>query len=549
MDDLTQNIPIVGNMIRRQQTENTGIPTPINDNLVKTNSDYLKEHPELLEKFSDISKTLIKMGFSTRHINHLFLIEKFQSLDQAIDLLSKTNDLWNHNFVENDFDLCFICDEKKESHFDKKAALEENLKKSKSTNIRYNSNDNVNLMFKNDKVEVSFMKSDNSKDTVLKINVKSCPICFLEVDDNNVFTMNCKHEFCKDCIVSYIEEEIKIARVEILSCPQKNCKEIFSEEQLKSLISEDYFKKYIKFKLRNQIKSNKDLVICPIADCEGFAQIAENEKKQGINRENLNENLLESETDPLLLQDLKSKKNDKELYKIKYTCNNNHNFCGKCMKAWHRNSSCDDDKDILEFATDSGKIVKKCPNCKVWTEKDEGCNHMNCKLCSYDWCWICEGLCPPDHFTKRDTPCYGKQFNEHGDPDIEYIEILNNQNNFINNIIFFFAFTFFIISSACRMLLMINNRRNNNSKITAFCVFSCLLLLAYIFLCLSNGIIGMYLLVNLGKFQQVRNKLSKVTGFFSFFLFWFIFYFFGYLLSTFWLLISILFLILKLCLI
>lgn len=71
----------------RQEMENAGIPTPIHEALVKVNSDDLKGHPELLEKFPEISKMLIKMGSSTKLINKLFLIEKFQSFDQAIDLL------------------------------------------------------------------------------------------------------------------------------------------------------------------------------------------------------------------------------------------------------------------------------------------------------------------------------------------------------------------------------------------------------------------------------------------------------------------------------
>lgn len=33
--------------------------------------------------------------------------------------------------------------------------------------------------------------------------------------------------------------------------------------------------------------------------------------------------------------------------------------------------------------------TKKCPNCNEPIEKNGGCNHMTCKSCSYDFCWIC----------------------------------------------------------------------------------------------------------------------------------------------------------------
>jgi len=33
--------------------------------------------------------------------------------------------------------------------------------------------------------------------------------------------------------------------------------------------------------------------------------------------------------------------------------------------------------------------TKKCPQCKAFIEKDDGCNHMACKRCRHDFCWIC----------------------------------------------------------------------------------------------------------------------------------------------------------------
>lgn len=42
-----------------------------------------------------------------------------------------------------------------------------------------------------------------------------------------------------------------------------------------------------------------------------------------------------------------------------------------------------------ELATQSG--FKKCPQCTVWIEKTEGCNHMECK-CGAHICWVCMGI-------------------------------------------------------------------------------------------------------------------------------------------------------------
>lgn len=37
------------------------------------------------------------------------------------------------------------------------------------------------------------------------------------------------------------------------------------------------------------------------------------------------------------------------------------------------------------------KIGRRCPNafCGWWVEKSEGCDHMTCCKCQFEWCWEC----------------------------------------------------------------------------------------------------------------------------------------------------------------
>lgn len=37
--------------------------------------------------------------------------------------------------------------------------------------------------------------------------------------------------------------------------------------------------------------------------------------------------------------------------------------------------------------------TKMCPNkkCERPIEKSSGCNHMNCRSCGHDFCWMCLG--------------------------------------------------------------------------------------------------------------------------------------------------------------
>jgi len=43
------------------------------------------------------------------------------------------------------------------------------------------------------------------------------------------------------------------------------------------------------------------------------------------------------------------------------------------------------DKDKKWFAENT----KECPQCNVRIEKNEGCNHMTCRQCTYQFCWVC----------------------------------------------------------------------------------------------------------------------------------------------------------------
>lgn len=33
--------------------------------------------------------------------------------------------------------------------------------------------------------------------------------------------------------------------------------------------------------------------------------------------------------------------------------------------------------------------IKRCPKCRVYIERDEGCAQMMCKNCKHAFCWYC----------------------------------------------------------------------------------------------------------------------------------------------------------------
>ncbi|KAL0478210.1 hypothetical protein AKO1_008478 [Acrasis kona] len=80
-------------------------------------------------------------------------------------------------------------------------------------------------------------------------------------------------------------------------------------------------------------------------------------------------------------------------------------FCLKCKKQTcisHQKkidkykgcSICTSDRTLNEqLSTALVDTMKKCPGCEVPTEKNGGCDHMNCYNCQLDYCWHCGKSC------------------------------------------------------------------------------------------------------------------------------------------------------------
>jgi len=52
--------------------------------------------------------------------------------------------------------------------------------------------------------------------------------------------------------------------------------------------------------------------------------------------------------------------------------------------------------------------LQECPKCNATIEKDGGCNHMVCKRCKFDFCWVCLTAWEPhgSSWSVADIFCY-----------------------------------------------------------------------------------------------------------------------------------------------
>lgn len=79
-------------------------------------------------------------------------------------------------------------------------------------------------------------------------------------------------------------------------------------------------------------------------------------------------------------------------------CRCGNRFCFGCGRKDHLPSTCEIVKHWLKKCADDSETAnwisvhtKECPKCHTTIEKNGGCNHMHCKKCKHEFCWVCQG--------------------------------------------------------------------------------------------------------------------------------------------------------------
>lgn len=73
-------------------------------------------------------------------------------------------------------------------------------------------------------------------------------------------------------------------------------------------------------------------------------------------------------------------------------------FCFKCGNETHSPCNCGQTQLWNQKNTNESENItwilantKTCPACQKPIEKNQGCNHMTCKMCHHEFCWLCLG--------------------------------------------------------------------------------------------------------------------------------------------------------------
>lgn len=283
-------------------------------------------------------KTLGEMGFPLKSIDIAILYGGAETVEEALPCLIKSENGWEHHFIPSDSNSksCVICNEKRLEH-----AGERSLSPS---------------------ISESYLSNIPEFNQEYQEGEEVCSICYDQMQETWKHPECQKHWFCLDCIKQYLQIKISEADVLDIRCPGEVCSYYLTAETIEPLISPELKEKYEKFKARCQLNKNPNVRWCTTPNCEGH--------------------MIGSETEKHLKCPVCSKE-----------------ICFVCRADWHPDRTCESVIDSEYNLWAKGKEVQLCPSCKARIEKMDGCNHMTCAVCLYQWCWLCRGKYSSKHFS------------------------------------------------------------------------------------------------------------------------------------------------------
>lgn len=180
----------------------------------------------------------------------------------------------------------------------------------------------------------------------------------------------CGHRYCTDCYTEYLTNKIKNeGESRRVQCMQESCKLIIDENTTGQLVDPSVLERYRALLNRAFVSDSGMMAWCPAPGCELAVECHVSHKKLNT-----------------IVPTVR--------------CAEGHEFCFGCGQEGHAPCICRIVKMWLKKCEDDSETsnwikanTQDCPNpnCNSLIEKNGGCNHMTCRKCRYEFCWICEG--------------------------------------------------------------------------------------------------------------------------------------------------------------
>ncbi|CAN4089192.1 unnamed protein product [Withania somnifera] len=191
-----------------------------------------------------------------------------------------------------------------------------------------------------------------------------CGICTNNKLANEMFvTGNCSHCFCIGCTNKYVTRKILLENVSIIKCPHIACKAVIKPKLWREIVPKEVLDRWENAPSESQLLGSLKLY-CPYKDCSAMLVV------------DWSDNVIDSECP-----------NCRRL------------FCAQCNVSWHEGLECKEfqrlgrsnDKgkeDMVLMRIANNKKWRRCPQCKSFAEKADGCLKLTCR-CGHEFCYRC----------------------------------------------------------------------------------------------------------------------------------------------------------------
>ncbi|KAJ4761227.1 RING/U-box superfamily protein [Rhynchospora pubera] len=189
-----------------------------------------------------------------------------------------------------------------------------------------------------------------------------CNICMEQRLTTQIFTIkSCNHLFCISCMVHYITSKLD-ENIAAIPCPDPGCKSGSLDPLIyQHILPVATFDKWGRVLCELSLGQKK--FYCPFKDCSA-----------------------------LLVDEGHEKVTNSECPHC------NRMFCAECKVPWHGDISCEEfqglgkheraQEDLMLRKLAKDKKWQRCPQCRMYVEKIDGCMFMKCR-CGYCFCYVC----------------------------------------------------------------------------------------------------------------------------------------------------------------
>ena len=210
-----------------------------------------------------------------------------------------------------------------------------------------------------------------------------CCVCFTIVKSpGDIFRLEyCGHVYCRECMSLQVAPSALSFPVE---CAAEQCSKPFVWKDFLNLSQRMIgfnLQSFVASSLRSHAAANPNLVrYCPTPDCPVVYTVS----------------------------------HDDDTGEHFFCVHCGASTCTKCHDTFHEGITCEQNKagkegskELDQWMQKNKKSRKRCPKCNIPIEKNKGCNHIHCRQCSADICWVC--------LKYFDTPndCYDHMHDQH----------------------------------------------------------------------------------------------------------------------------------------